>query len=71
LNVVEAAHRTTRSAVTAAARHSYVKKSDVFGDATPCHVPLVRTDVSEGCIFTTIRVKRINKLGTTLAVTSN
>jgi hypothetical protein len=35
-----------------------------------CHVALVRTDVSEGCIATIIWVTRIGELGTTLA-TSN
>jgi hypothetical protein len=32
---------------------------------------LVRTDVSEKCIESIIRVERIRDLGTTLAVTSN
>jgi hypothetical protein len=35
------------------------------------HVDLVRTDVSEECIATIIKVTRIGKVGTTLAVTSN
>jgi hypothetical protein len=35
------------------------------------NVWLVRTDVSEARIASTIRVKRISKLGTTLAITSN
>jgi hypothetical protein len=35
------------------------------------HVALVRTDVSEECIASIIRVERISKIGTTLAVTSN
>jgi hypothetical protein len=35
-----------------------------------CYVALVRTDVSEECIASIIRVTRINELGT-LAVTSN
>jgi hypothetical protein len=34
-------------------------------------VVLVRTEVSEECIATIIRVSRIGELGTTLAVTSN
>jgi hypothetical protein len=34
-------------------------------------VALVRTDVSEECIASIIRVTRIDRLGTTLAVTSN
>jgi hypothetical protein len=34
-------------------------------------VALVRTDVSEECITSIIRVTRIGELGTTLAVTSN
>jgi hypothetical protein len=34
-------------------------------------VALVGTDVSEELIASIIRVKRINELGTTLAVTSN
>jgi hypothetical protein len=34
-------------------------------------VDLVRTDVSEGCIASIIRVTRIGKLGMTLAVNSN
>jgi hypothetical protein len=36
-----------------------------------CHVPLVRTDVSEESIATIIRVTRLVELGTTIAVTSN
>jgi hypothetical protein len=35
------------------------------------HVALVRTDTLEECSTFTIRVKRIGKLGTMLAVTSN
>jgi hypothetical protein len=35
------------------------------------HVALVRTDVSEECSSSIIRVTRIGELGTTLAVTSN
>jgi hypothetical protein len=35
------------------------------------HVALVRTEVSEQCIVSIIRVTRICELGTTLAVTSN
>jgi hypothetical protein len=35
------------------------------------HVALVRTDVLEELSSSTIRVKRIGELGTTLAVTSN
>jgi hypothetical protein len=34
-------------------------------------VALVRTDVSEECIFSIIRVTRIGELGTILEVTSN
>jgi hypothetical protein len=34
-------------------------------------VALVRTDISEECITSIIRVTRIGKLGTTLAVNSN
>jgi hypothetical protein len=34
-------------------------------------VALTRTDVSEECIASVIRVTRIGELGTTLAVTSN
>jgi hypothetical protein len=34
-------------------------------------VALVRTDISEGCIASIIRVTGISELGTTLAVTSN
>jgi hypothetical protein len=34
-------------------------------------VALVRTDVSEECISSIIRVKRIDELGITLAVTDN
>jgi hypothetical protein len=34
-------------------------------------VALVRTDVSEECITSIIRVTKISELGTTLAVTSN
>jgi hypothetical protein len=34
-------------------------------------VALVRTDVSEECISSTIKLKRISELGTMLAVTSN
>jgi hypothetical protein len=34
-------------------------------------VDLVRTDVSEEQIVSTIRVKRISELETTLAITSN
>jgi hypothetical protein len=33
-----------------------------------CHVALVRTDVSEKCIASIIRVTRVGELGTTLAV---
>jgi hypothetical protein len=44
-------------------------KNGVFWDVTPC--ALVKTDVSEECIAYIIRVIRIGKLGTTLAVTSN
>jgi hypothetical protein len=36
-----------------------------------CHVALVRTDVSEECSASIIRVTRIGELGRTLAVTSN
>jgi hypothetical protein len=36
-----------------------------------CHVALEIIDVSEECIASIIRVTRIGKLGTTLAVTSN
>jgi hypothetical protein len=36
-----------------------------------CPVALVRTDVLEECIASIIRVTRIGRLGTTLAVTSN
>jgi hypothetical protein len=36
-----------------------------------CHVALVRTDVSEECIASIIRVTRIAELGTMLAVTIN
>jgi hypothetical protein len=36
-----------------------------------CRMDLVRTDVSEECIASIIRVTRISELGTTLAVTSN
>jgi hypothetical protein len=36
-----------------------------------CRVVLVRTDVSEECIASISRVKRISELGTTLAITSN
>jgi hypothetical protein len=35
------------------------------------HVALVRTDVLEECIASIIKVKSINELGTTLAVTGN
>jgi hypothetical protein len=35
------------------------------------HMVVVRTDVSEECIVSIIRVTRIGELGTTLAVTSN
>jgi hypothetical protein len=35
------------------------------------HVALVRTDISEESITFIIRMTRIDKLGTTLAVTSN
>jgi hypothetical protein len=35
-----------------------------------CHVPLVRTDISEEHSVSIIKVTRIGKLGTTLAVTS-
>jgi hypothetical protein len=35
------------------------------------HVALVRTDVSEELSTSFIRMKRINELGTTLAITSN
>jgi hypothetical protein len=35
------------------------------------HVALVRTEVSEECIASIIRMIRIGELGTTLAVTSN
>jgi hypothetical protein len=35
------------------------------------HVALVRTDVSEECITSIIRVKRTSDLGTTLTITSN
>jgi hypothetical protein len=35
------------------------------------HVALVRTDVSEECSTSIIRVTWISKLGTTLAITSN
>jgi hypothetical protein len=34
-------------------------------------VPLVRTDVSDECIASIIRVTRLGELGTALAVTSN
>jgi hypothetical protein len=36
-----------------------------------CHVALVRTDVSEECSASIIRVTRKGEIGTTLAVTSN
>jgi hypothetical protein len=36
-----------------------------------CHVALVRTDDSEECSTSIIRVTRIGELGTTLAVTNN
>jgi hypothetical protein len=36
-----------------------------------CRVALVKTDVSEEVSASIIRVTRISKLGTTLAVTSN
>jgi hypothetical protein len=36
-----------------------------------CHVALVRTDVSEECITSIIRVTRTGELGTMLTVTSN
>jgi hypothetical protein len=35
-----------------------------------CHVPLVRTDVSEECSASIVRVTRISELGTTLAFSS-
>jgi hypothetical protein len=35
------------------------------------YLALVRTDVSEECIVSIIRVKRIGELGTTIAVTNN
>jgi hypothetical protein len=41
-------------------------KNTVFWD-----VALVRTNVSEECVASIIRVTRISELGTTLAVTSN
>jgi hypothetical protein len=44
-------------------------KSGIFWDVTPCG--LVRTDVLEELSASFIRVTRIGKLGTTLAVTSN
>jgi hypothetical protein len=36
-----------------------------------CHLAHVTTDISEECIASMIRPKRIGYLGTTLAVTSN
>jgi hypothetical protein len=33
-----------------------------------CHVAIVRTDVSEECIMSIIRVERISEVGTVLAV---
>jgi hypothetical protein len=44
-------------------------KNAVFWDVT--HVALVRTDVSEECSTSIIRVTRTGELGTMLAVTSN
>jgi hypothetical protein len=38
---------------------------------TLCHVALVRTNVSEECSASIITVTRVNRLGKTLAVTSN
>jgi hypothetical protein len=36
-----------------------------------CHVILVRTDISEECITSFLRVTRIGDLGAMVAVTSN
>jgi hypothetical protein len=36
-----------------------------------CHVALVRTDVSEECNTSIIKVKRNGELGTTVAATNN
>jgi hypothetical protein len=44
-------------------------KNAIFWDVTPCG--LVRTEVSEDRITSIIRVTKIGKLGTMLAVTSN
>jgi hypothetical protein len=43
-------------------------KKGVFGDVTPCSS--CKTDVSEDCIISIIRVTRIGELGTKIAVTS-
>jgi hypothetical protein len=44
-------------------------KNAVFWDVRPC--VSVRTDVSEEIIASVIRVKRLDELGISLAVTSN
>jgi hypothetical protein len=44
-------------------------KNAIFWDVTSCG--FVRTDVSEECVASIIRVTRISKLRTTLQVTSN
>jgi hypothetical protein len=49
----------------------FILKNGAPWDVMLCHVALVTTNVSEECIASIIRVTRIGKLGTTLAVTSN
>jgi hypothetical protein len=44
-------------------------KNGVFWDDT--RIALVRSDISEDCITSIIRVKRIGELGTTLTIASN
>jgi hypothetical protein len=44
-------------------------KNAIFWNVTPC--VSCRSDISEECMAPVIRVKRINELGTALAVTSN
>jgi hypothetical protein len=50
-------------------KHINHLKNSVFWDVTPCG--FVRDDVSEERVVSIIRVRRISKLGTTLALTSN
>jgi hypothetical protein len=41
-----------------------------WGDYEECCLGLVRTDILEECVASIFRVAKINKLGTTLAVTN-